>query len=119
MAPPLWTIKSLLDVTAEYLASKGIDSPRLTAELLLAHRLECRRLDLYLRFDQPLKEDELAGYRELIRRRTRREPLQYIRGRQEFWSLEFEVAEGVLIPRPETERLVERALSILKEHSSL
>lgn len=118
MAPRSWTIKPLLDITTDYLASKGVESPRLTAELLLAHRLGCRRLDLYLRFDQPLSEDELNGFRELVRRRIRREPLQYIRGRQEFWSLDFEVAEGVLIPRPETERLVERALSTLKEHPS-
>jgi release factor glutamine methyltransferase len=118
MAPRLWTIKPLLDVTADYLSSKGIDSPRLNAELLLAHHLGCRRLDLYLRFDQPLKEDELAGYREFVRRRTHREPLQYIRGRQEFWSLDFEVSEGVLIPRPETERLVERALSALETDPS-
>jgi len=110
MPPRTWTIKEILGVTSQYLASKEIDSPRLTAELLLADRLDCTRLDLYLRFDQPLKEDEVTGYRELIRRRVRREPVQYILGRQEFWSLDFQVGPGVLIPRPETEILVEEVL---------
>lgn len=112
MRPRSWTIKHILDVTRAYLDQKGIREPRLDSELLLAHLLNCRRLDLYLRFDQPLSEVEVAGYRELVRRRASREPLQYIRGRQEFWSLDFEVDQGVLIPRPETEVLVEQALSL-------
>jgi release factor glutamine methyltransferase len=115
MPPRSWTIKALIDVTADYLQGKGIGSPRLDAELLLAHLLGCRRLDLYLRFDQPLSQDEIAVYRSLIRRRADREPLQYIRGRQEFWSLDFEVGPGVLIPRPETELLVETALRFHRE----
>jgi release factor glutamine methyltransferase len=115
MPPRRWTIKALIDVTADYLRQKGIDSPRLDAELLLSHLLRCRRLDLYLRFDQPLSEEELSGYRSLVRRRADREPLQYIRGRQEFWSLDFEVGTGVLIPRPETELLVETALALHRE----
>ena len=115
MPPRSWTIKALIDVTADYLREKGIDSPRLDAELLLSHLLGCRRLDLYLRFDQPLSEDEISGYRSLVRRRAGREPLQYICGRQEFWSLDFEVGPGVLIPRPETELLVETALALHRE----
>ena len=115
MAPRPWTIKALLDTTTGYLRDKGVGNPRLDAEVLLAHLLRCRRLDLYLRFDQPLREDELAGYRELVRRRARREPLQYIRGHQEFWSLDFAVGPGVLIPRPETEILLERALTLVRE----
>ncbi len=107
-----WTIKALLDVTSGYLHQKGVDAPRLAAEVLLAHLLECRRLDLYLRFDQPLSEEEVSGYRVLVRRRAAREPLQYICGRQEFWSLDFEVGPGVLIPRPETEHVVEHALAL-------
>ncbi|MCF8061245.1 MAG: peptide chain release factor N(5)-glutamine methyltransferase [Deltaproteobacteria bacterium] len=115
MPPPSWTIKALIDVTTDYFREKGIDSPRLDAELLLSHLLQCRRLDLYLRFDQPLSRDELTGYRSLVRRRAGREPLQYICGRQEFWSLDFEVGPGVLIPRQETELLVEKALDLHRE----
>ncbi len=117
MPPHSWTIKPLIDVTAEYFLKKGIDSPRLNAELLLTHILRCPRLDLYLRFDQPLSAAEIASYRAVVRRRAGREPLQYICGFQEFWSLDFEVSPGVLIPRPETECLVEQALAFYKEGS--
>jgi len=103
-----------LHVTAEYLEKKGIDRPRLTAEILLAHKLNVDRVTLYLNFDQPLTENELSGYRTLIKRRLQREPLQYITGIQEFWSLEFVVTPQVLIPRPETELLVEQAIERLK-----
>jgi len=113
--PSSWTIQPLLNTTTGYLERKGIENARLNAEVLLAHLLRCRRIDLYLRFDQPLKDEELSGYREMIRRRVRREPLQYIRGLQEFWSLDFEVGPGVLIPRSETEVLLERALSLVRE----
>ncbi len=115
MSSSSWTIQSLIHTTAGYFERKGVDNPRLNAEVLLAHLLGCRRLDLYLRFDQPLREDELDGYRELVRRRALREPLQYIRGLQEFWSLDFEVGPGVLIPRPETEILLQEALRLMKE----
>lgn len=115
MPPHSWTIKALIDVTAEYFLKKGIDSPRLNAELLLAHILRCPRLDLYLRFDQPLSAEEITAYRAVVRRRAGREPLQYICGFQEFWSLEFRVSPGVLIPRPETECLMEQALAFYKE----
>lgn len=115
MPPPrTWTIKEILAVTSKYLESKGIDSPRLNAELLLGHLLHHSRLELYLHFDQPLNEDEIEGYRGLVRRRVQREPLQYIRGVQEFWSLDFRVSPGVLIPRPETELLVEESLKLYK-----
>jgi len=109
-----WIVRDLLHVTAEYLEKKGIDSPRLTAEILLAHKLNVDRIALYLNFDQPLTENELSGYRTLIKRRLQREPLQYIVGVQEFWSLEFAVTPQVLIPRPETELLVEQAIERLK-----
>ncbi len=109
-----WIVKDLLHVTAEYLGKKGIDSPRLTAEILLAYKLNVDRVALYLNFDQPLTENELSGYRTLIQRRTKREPLQYVTGTQEFWSLEFVVTPQVLIPRPETELLVEQAIEGLK-----
>ena len=106
-----WTIGKLLKTTAGYLKEKSIESPRLTAELLLAHVLGMDRVGLYLQFEKPLTEKELSGYRTLVRRRAKREPLQYITGTQEFWSMEFHVDSRVLIPRPETEVLVEQALA--------
>ena len=114
MSHKSWIVRNLLHVTAEYLEKKGIDSPRLTAEILLAHKLNVDRVTLYLNFDQPLTENELSGYRILIKRRLQREPLQYITGIQEFWSLEFAVTPQVLIPRPETELLVEQTIERLK-----
>ncbi|MBN1102515.1 MAG: peptide chain release factor N(5)-glutamine methyltransferase [Deltaproteobacteria bacterium] len=114
MTPAGWSIQGLLKVTAEYLREKGTEAPRLCAEVLLAHQLKARRIDLYLNFDKPLSGPELEGYRSLIRRRLQGEPVQYITGRQEFWSMEFEVGRGVLIPRPESELLVEQSLSLLR-----
>ena len=109
-----WTIKAILEKAADYLKEKGdIANPRLDAELLLAHVLKATRMGLYLRFDQPLHENEVAGYRSLIQRRARHEPIQYITRVQEFWSLEFSVDPRVLIPRPESELLVETALSLI------
>ena len=116
--PESWTIKDLLRVSTDYLQEKQIDSPRLTAEVLLAFQLEMNRVALYLNLDQPLNEPEVSGYRELIRRRIQREPLQYITGVQEFWSLDFEVDPRVLIPRPETELLVEQAMAIHETRSA-
>ena len=110
-----WTIKDLLEVTSNYLREKGVDSPRLSAEVLLALQLKVDRVKLYLNFDQPLYEGEVAAYRELIKRRLSREPIQYITGVQEFWSLDFVVGPQVLIPRPETELLVEQVISLHQE----
>ena len=109
-----WNIKELLEVTTDYLAKKEIESPRLSAESLLAHQLNIDRIKLYLRFDQPLHEQEVAGYRSLIKRRLRREPLQYITGVQEFWSLDFTVGPPVMVPRPETELLVEQVIALCR-----
>jgi release factor glutamine methyltransferase len=117
MAEP-WTIKAILQKAAAYLEEKGdIPNPRLDAELLLAHLLGTTRMGLYLRFDQPLHDNEVAGYRSLILRRVHHEPVQYITGVQEFWSLEFTVDSRVLIPRPESELLVETALSLIRTHA--
>jgi len=110
-----WTIRDLLNVTSDYLKRKDIEAPRLNAEVLLAHLLGLSRVQLYLRFDQPLNEQEVSRYRVLIKRRLNREPTQYITGSQEFWSLDFEVGPAVLIPRPESELLVEMALSLYRE----
>ncbi len=108
-----WTIKKLLEWTTTYFHSRDIDSPRATAEILLAHVLNLQRIDLYLRYDQPLISAELVYFKQLIRRRALREPVAYILGRREFWSMDLSVSQDVLIPRPETECLVEQALSVL------
>ncbi len=105
----------LARLAAEHLSAKGVADGRLDAELLLAHVLGVRRLDLYLQFERPLSEDEVASYREAIRRRSRREPLQYITGRAPFRELELAVDPRVLIPRPETEVLVQEALRHARE----
>lgn len=111
-----WIIKDLLKVTADYLKGKEINSPRLTAEILLSHQLKTDRVNLYLNFDQPLTENEISGYRSLIKRRLLHEPVQYITGIQEFWSLDFMVNPQVIIPRPESELLVEQAVKQVGTH---
>jgi release factor glutamine methyltransferase len=113
-----WTILKLIQWTTHYFAGKGIAQPRADAEVLLAHVLGMERIQLYLKYDQPLQAVELTAYRNAIRRRAAQEPVQYITGHQEFWSLDLEVSPAVLIPRPETEILVERALSLLRENGS-
>jgi release factor glutamine methyltransferase len=109
------TILESINLSTQYLAQKGIDSPRANAELLLANILGCKRLDLYLSFDKPLGKEETDNYREFIRRRGNFEPLQYITGIVEFYGLELNVNSSVLIPRPETELLVENILNVLPE----
>ncbi len=105
-----WTILQTLQWTADYFKRHGIQNGRSAAEVLLAHCLRCERIDLYLRYDQPLNADELGRFKTLIQRRIQREPDAYITGQREFWSLTFHVTPAVLIPRPETECLVEAAL---------
>ena len=104
------TILEAIRLSTEYLEKKDVESPRANAEILLAEVLNCKRLELYLSFDKPLKEDELNIYREFIRKRGMRTPLQYIIGYVEFYGLNLSVNEDVLIPRPETEQLVEQIL---------
>jgi release factor glutamine methyltransferase len=101
----------LTRLAAEHLATKGVPDPRLDAELLLAYVLGIRRLDLYLQFERPVAPAEVAAYRDAIRRRGRREPLQYITGRAAFRELVLAVDPRVLIPRPETEVLVGEVLA--------
>jgi len=110
-----WTILSLLKWTTSYFSSHSIDNPRSTAEVLLAHTLGLKRIDLYLQYDRPMHADELKSYKQLIKRRVSREPVAYITGTREFWSLDFKVNRHVLIPRPETECLVEAALAIMEK----
>jgi release factor glutamine methyltransferase len=113
------TVLESIKLSTEYLQNKEIESPRINAELLLASILKSKRLDLYLKFDQPLKEDEIKIYREYIRRRGKFEPLQYITGSVEFYGLEFKVNKSVLIPRQETEILVETIISCIKEKEDI
>jgi release factor glutamine methyltransferase len=113
-----WTIIKLIRWATSYLKSHDIDSPRTTGEILLAHALKVNRIDLYLNYDQPLIDDELQKFKALIKRRIRREPVAYILGAKEFWSLDFKVNPNVLIPRPETECLVEKALDLLSQSAA-
>jgi release factor glutamine methyltransferase len=115
---PEWTILTVLKWTASYFATHDIENPRSDAEILLAHVLDSERVDLYLRYDQPLTDSELARYKALIKRRVSREPVAYIVGHKGFWEIELTVGPDVLIPRPETECLVEASLAILETESN-
>ncbi len=105
-----WTILATLRWTADYFRTKGVSEARASAEILLAHTLSISRLDLYLRYDQPLNPEELARFKTLMVRRREGEPVAYLTGHREFWSLDIRVTPAVLIPRPETETLVAAAL---------
>ena len=105
-----WTILAILRWTADYFHTKGVQEARASAEILLAHTLGVSRLDLYLRYDQPLNPEELAAFKALVVRRREGEPVAYLTGHREFWSLDIQVTPAVLIPRPETETLVAAAL---------
>jgi release factor glutamine methyltransferase len=118
MAPEVWTPLKLLAWTQGYFSRTGVDAPRLTAELLLAHALGCDRVRLYLDFDKPLGPEELARYRELVKRRGEGEPTAYLTGAKEFYGHAFRVDPRALIPRPETELLVEAALEALPEEGT-
>jgi release factor glutamine methyltransferase len=113
------TILEAINLSAQYLNKKGIESPRMNAELLLANVINCKRLDLYLAYDKPLSETELNKYREFIKSRGTFKPLQYIIGKVEFYGLEFKVTPAVLIPRPETEVLVENILNNCSKEKEL
>ena len=113
------TVLESINLSSEYLKNKGIESPRINAELLLAHILNCKRLNLYLSFEKPLTEEELQKYRELLRRRSKFEPLQYIIGKVEFYGIDFKVNTSVLIPRQETEIIVETIIGQYDKHDIL
>lgn len=106
----VWTIGRLLNWTTEYLDSAGVDESRLSAELLLAYALGCKKIELYTRFDATPGESVRAAFRELVRRAAAHEPTAYLVGHKEFYSLDMEISPAVLIPRPETELLVERTV---------
>lgn len=109
-----WTIGRLLSWTADFLGQHGSDSPRLEAEVLLAHARNCPRIELYTRFDEPADDQLRDDYRALVRRRADGAPVAYLVGHREFYSLDFRVTPDVLIPRPETETLVLALLDLVK-----
>jgi release factor glutamine methyltransferase len=113
------TVLELINLSTGYLKNKGIESPRINAEILLAKVLNCKRLELYLSFDRPLAENEINIYREFIKRRGKNEPAQYIIGSVEFYGLEFKIDSSALIPRPETEILVETIIIAYKDFINL
>jgi release factor glutamine methyltransferase len=105
-----WTVRKILTWTTQHFEKRGVDAPRLTTEVLLAHALKTTRVRLYVDLDRPLEKTELATFRALIERRLAGEPTQYLTGVREFYNRTFKVDPRVLIPRPETELLVEAAL---------
>lgn len=109
------TLLEVLRRATGYLADHGSTSARLDAEVLLAHSLGIRRLDLYLQFDRAMSEPQLVPYRELVARRAKGEPVAYLTGRKEFMGLEFEVTADVLVPNPDTELLVQRAVEVCRQ----
>jgi release factor glutamine methyltransferase len=115
MTQQSWTIGALLDWTARHLATKGSEYPRLDAEVLLAHALECRRIDLYTRYQETASEQARSRFRELVRQRLEGCPVAYLVGRKEFFSLPFEVTPAVLIPRPESEFVVLECLRLARD----
>ena len=110
----LWTIGRILKWTEQYFKEKGIESPRLDAEVLLSHILGRERIYLYVHFDKPLEPAELARYREAIKQRVQRVPVAYIIGEKEFMGLTFRVTADTLVPRPDTEILVQAAIERLR-----
>ncbi|UCG14491.1 MAG: peptide chain release factor N(5)-glutamine methyltransferase [Deltaproteobacteria bacterium] len=114
-----WTILKLLQWTTSYFEERSVAEPRTSAEVLLAHVLRQDRLFLYLNYDRPMETRELSAFRECVKRRAAGEPSQYITGTQEFWSLPLQVSPDVLIPRPETELLVEAVLEFVRGNNAI
>jgi release factor glutamine methyltransferase len=109
-----WTVGRLLEWTTGWLRGREADSPRLDAEVLLASVLGCQRIELYTRFDDVVADEPRAAFRELVKRRGHGEPVAYLTGTKEFFSLSFRVTRDVLVPRPETESLVVRSLDLCR-----
>ena len=114
MASETWTVRRLLEWTEDFLRKKQVESPRLEAQILLAHALGCPKIDLYVRHEEEPPEDRRTAFREMIRKRAEGMPVAYLVGYRDFYSLPFDVTPAVLIPRPETETLVVEALRFLK-----
>ena len=114
-----WTIQRLLNWVTEYLTTKGIESPRFSAELLLSHVLGLKRIELYTQFNKSVAAEQLAGLRDLVKRAGQDEPVAYLTGKTEFYSLELAITRDCMIPRPETELLVQRAIEFLRTRDGL
>jgi len=114
-----WTVRRILEWTTGFFGRKEVDSPRLSAELLLAHVLASPRIKLYTDYERPLTEKELSTFRGLVQRAAEQEPIAYLTGRAHFFSLELEVNRDVLIPRPDTETLVENVLQLARHQAGL
>ena len=110
-----WTIQKLLNWITQHFEQKAIDSPRLSAELILSYVLELSRIELYTNFDKPVAKEQLTRLHELVKRAADNEPIAYLIGRTEFYSLELDITPDCLIPRPETELLAERAIEFLRK----
>ena len=115
----VWTISSLLNWTVNYFKSKNIESARLDAEVLLSHVLGQERIYLYVHFDEPMEQAELGKFREYVKKRAQHVPVAYIIGEKEFMGLPFKVTPDTLIPRPDTEILVENVLANLAEDETV
>jgi release factor glutamine methyltransferase len=114
-----WTVRRLLEWTSSFFSRKHVESPRLSAEILLAHVLSWQRIKLYTHYEFTLGDKELAAFRELVRRAAEHEPVAYLTGKAHFFNLEFHVTPDVLIPRPETETLVENVIQLVRHQSGL
>lgn len=110
-------LKEVFEKSVQFFKDKKFETARLDAELLIAHALKIERIQLYVRYDQPLKEDEISACREVVKRRGQGEPVAYIIGEKGFFGELYKVGAGVLIPRPETEIIVEEAIAFLKKSS--
>src|SRR5947209_18494201 len=114
-----WTVRRVLEWTGGFFGRKNVDQPRLSAELLLAHILKCPRIKLYTDYERPLTEAELTSYRQLVQRAAEEEPIAYLTGKAHFFNLELNVTRDVLIPRPDTETLVENVLQMVRHQPGL
>jgi release factor glutamine methyltransferase len=112
-----WTIQRLLTWVTEYLTQKRVDAPRLSAELLLSHVLGLKRIELYTQYNKVVPQEQLTQLRGLVKRAGEHEPVAYLVGRTEFYSIEFEVTPDCLIPRPETELLVQKSIELLRKRT--
>src|SRR5258705_7161213 len=119
MAGETWTVRRLLEWTTPFFTRKEVDSPRLSAELLLAHVLKIPRIKIYTDYERVMGEGEVTKFRELVKRAGEQEPIAYLTGVAHFFNLEFEVNREVLIPRPDTETLVENVIQLARNQSGL
>src|SRR4051812_14572327 len=114
-----WTVRRLLEWTSSFFTRKGVDAPRLSAELLLAHVLDCPRIKLYTDYERALADADRARLRDLVQRAGEHEPIAYLTARAHFFNLEFEVTRDTLIPRPDTETLVENVIQTVRRQMVL